>query len=79
LDQIAALELHKGNKSLFYMILNHFRNQSLIESIDIITNAFNESKWTKMKEAAHTLKGTSGYVGASTIHYDCYFMQESFL
>ena len=32
-----------------------------------------------MKEAAHSLKGSSGYIGASHIHYACYFIQEHFI
>ena len=32
-----------------------------------------------MKEAAHSLKGSSGYAGASRLHYDCYFIQEAFI
>ena len=34
--------------------------------------------WTQVKEVAHSLKSSSGYVGASRIHYDCYFMQEAY-
>ena len=32
-----------------------------------------------MKEGAHSLKGSSGYIGASHIHYACYFIQEHFI
>jgi HPt (histidine-containing phosphotransfer) domain-containing protein len=28
----------------------------------------------KFKDEAHSLKGSSGYVGASHIHYACYFI-----
>jgi len=27
-----------------------------------------------MKETAHSLKGASGYIGASILHYTCYFI-----
>lgn len=32
-----------------------------------------------MKEGAHSLKGSSGYIGASHLHYACYFIQEHFI
>ena len=32
-----------------------------------------------MKEGAHSLKGSSGYIGASHLHYACYFIQEHFM
>ena len=32
-----------------------------------------------MKNLAHSLKGASGYVGASRLHYVCYFIQEHFV
>ena len=28
---------------------------------------------------AHSLKGSSGYVGAGKIHYQCYFIQDAYL
>lgn len=31
-----------------------------------------------MKIKAHSLKGACGYVGASRMHYACYFIQEAF-
>ena len=32
-----------------------------------------------MKDQAHSLKGASGYIGASRLHYVCYFIQEHFV
>lgn len=32
-----------------------------------------------MKDLAHSLKGASGYIGASRLHYVCYFIQEHFV
>ena len=33
----------------------------------------------KLKDLAHSLKGSSAYVGASRIHYACYFIQELYI
>ena len=30
-----------------------------------------------MKANAHSLKGACGYVGASRLHYSCYYIQEA--
>jgi len=32
-----------------------------------------------MKDLAHSLKGASGYIGASRLHYACYFIQKHFV
>jgi HPt (histidine-containing phosphotransfer) domain-containing protein len=32
-----------------------------------------------MKANAHSLKGACGYVGASRLHYSCYYIQEAYL
>ena len=31
-----------------------------------------------MKNAAHSLKGASGYVGAGRVHYACYYIQKAY-
>ena len=31
-----------------------------------------------MQSGAHSLKGSSGYVGASKIHYACYYIQDAY-
>jgi hypothetical protein len=31
------------------------------------------------KEAVHALKGSAGYIGASRLHYACYFIQKAFV
>ena len=38
-----------------------------------------DNNYHEVKESIHKLKSTSGYVGASHIHYACYFMQDHFL
>ena len=32
-----------------------------------------------MKANAHSLKGACGYVGASRLHYSCYYIQEAYM
>ena len=40
--------------------------------------ANDESAMVDFKNQAHRLKGTSGYVGAGRVHYDCFFVLEAF-
>ena len=40
-----------------------------------ITSALNAENWNKVKESAMSLKASAAYIGASNIHYDCYFIQ----
>lgn len=43
-------------------------------SMKKIKDAIKNKNWKDMMDGAHTLKGASGYVGASRIHYACYFI-----
>jgi HPt (histidine-containing phosphotransfer) domain-containing protein len=36
--------------------------------------AVDQKHYENMKTAAHTLKGASGYIGASRIHYACFYI-----
>jgi HPt (histidine-containing phosphotransfer) domain-containing protein len=38
--------------------------------------ALNNLNWNKFREAAHSLKGSSGYVGAGQLQYDCFYIQD---
>lgn len=33
--------------------------------------------WDQVKFYAHALKGPAGYIGASRLHYACYYMQKA--
>lgn len=44
-----------------------------------IANDVNASKFLEMKNDAHSLKGSSGYICASHLHYSCYFIQEHYI
>ena len=44
-----------------------------------IIKPFEERNHQVIKDLAHQLKGSSGYIAASKLHYVCYFIQEMFL
>ena len=41
-----------------------------------IKSAVETLNYDDYKEHAHSLKGASGYIGASRIHYACYYIQD---
>ena len=59
---------------MFYTMLSKFEEMSLNKCMQDIAEAVNEKNMLKMKNAAHSLKGSSGYIGASHLHYACYFI-----
>jgi len=52
---------------------------SLNPSLDALAQAVEERDYPKMKSKAHSLKGASGYIGASCLHYSCYHIQDQFM
>ena len=76
LDDKTAIQQLKNNKNLFLMFLCRFRNQELLPLIKQLSIAFEKENWNKFREIAHSLKGSSGYVGAGRIQYDCFHIQD---
>ena len=54
-------------------------NKNLEKCIQDISNALNMSNWNRFKLNAHNLKASAGYTGAGLIHYDCFYIQNSFV
>ena len=67
-----------GNNKLYFAMLSRLEGMSLSMCMQQITDAVDNKEWLKMKNAAHSLKGASGYVGASKVHYACYYIQKAF-
>ena len=44
-----------------------------------LVNFVEEKDYDNVKHSIHNLKSTAGYVGASHIHYACYFMQDHYI
>jgi len=64
--------------SLYYTMLGRLETMSLNTNMKAIAVAVELQDWNQMKTKAHSLKGACGYVGASRLHYACYFIQEAF-
>ena len=82
LDVTEPVDLHYAtaslNNELFYDMLEHLTDIGLVTNIEKITHSLQAEDWDGMKQAAHTLKGSSGYVGASKVHYACYYIQDAY-
>lgn len=61
------------------MMLGRLESMSLQQGMKKIKDAMASNDYENMNCGAHTLKGSSGYVGASRIHYACYYIQEAFV
>ena len=75
LDINFAIEAVGGSKDLYFTLLEKFQS-SVDEQMAKMSEAVDDHDWPKVKEVAHQLKGSSGYVGAGRIHYICYFIQD---
>ena len=58
-------------------MLGRLETMSLNSNMTAIAAAIEHKDWAQMKLKAHCLKGACGYVGASRLHYACYFLQEA--
>ena len=68
-----------GEPQIFYMMLGSLEDMTLVPTMKSIIVPFEQNNFQEMKDWAHGLKGASGYIGASRLHYVCFFMKEHFL
>ena len=68
-----------GQEAIFYSMLEKLEDFALTNTMKEMIIPFETMNYQKMKELAHSLKGSSSYVGASRIHYTCFFIQDNFL
>ena len=59
---------------LFYGMLAKFEGSCLLGLMEKIAEAVNSMNYLEIKNEAHSLKSAAGYVGASHIHYACYYI-----
>ena len=78
IDVPRAIELLGNQTKIFYQMLGKLEKLSLIPALTDIASAIEEHDFNKYKSKAHSLKGASGYIGASNLHYCCFYIQESY-
>ena len=57
-------------------MLGKLEKLSLTPALTDIAQAIDDRDFNKYKSKVHSLKGASGYIGASNLHYSCYHIQE---
>jgi HPt (histidine-containing phosphotransfer) domain-containing protein len=60
-------------------MLNQFEDMTLKKTMKEIVPTIKAKDYDSYKNLAHALKGASGYIGASRLHYVCYYIQEHHL
>jgi len=61
------------------MMVPNLESMSLNQTMKDIVPAYENQDYQQMKSLAHSLKGASAYIGASRLHYMCYYIQEHFV
>lgn len=78
IDVKKAIEALGGEQKIFYSMLAKIESMSLNPSMVQMAAALDEKDYEQVKNKAHSLKGASGYIGASIVHYTCFQIQEAF-
>ena len=79
IDVTTAIQGLGGESRMFYKMLESLEKMTLNETMLKITDAYDAKNYKVLKELAHALKGACAYIGASRLHYVCFFMQEHFI
>ena len=59
-------------------MLPKMEEMSINRTIEQINDALDTKNWAKMKNATHTLKGSSGYIGAGYLYYACVYIMQAY-
>ena len=79
IDVAKAIVLLGNQTKIFNQMLGKLEVLSLNPSLEALAQAVEDRDFPKMKSKAHSLKGASGYIGASCLHYSCYHIQDQFM
>ena len=79
IDIKKATETLCGSPVMFYTMLSKFEDMTFLNLMQEIANGVDQGDLEKVMHDSHQLKSPAGYIGASHIHYACYFIQEHFV
>ena len=74
IDSKQAIQCLSGNAKMFYSMLSKMEGMSINANMKQISDGLETENWAKMKNGAHSLKGSSSYVGAGYLYYACLYM-----
>ena len=66
-----------NSEKLYYLLLPKYEDQSLLPYLEKLAQQLILKDWDQYKFFAHALKGPAAYVGASRLHYACYYIQKA--
>lgn len=66
-----------GGQQLYMMMLPQYDSTSLMPQLTQLAREVSQKDWDQIKFFVHALKGPAGYIGASRLHYACYYMQKA--
>ena len=78
IDKAKAVQDNGGEEAQFYSLLEDYE-ESLVEQMEKIIVEYDAKNHEGFKTIAHSIKGSSTYIGAGRLHYVCYFIQENFV
>jgi HPt (histidine-containing phosphotransfer) domain-containing protein len=59
-------------------MLPAYESSSLLPFLEKLAVEIQKRDWEQFKFQAHALKGPAGYIGASRLHYSCYYIQKAY-
>lgn len=68
-----------GEDTIFYMMVDKLESMTLNKIMKDLVPAYDNLDYKEIKMLAHSLKGASAYIGASRLHYACFFIQAHFV
>ena len=60
-------------------MLGKLEELSMDPVMPVLAECVEKRDFAMMKSKAHQLKGSTGYMGASKLHYSCYHIQEQYM
>ena len=60
---------------MFFKLIVKFEAMTLKPNIFELNTHYDNKDYQHLKDAAHSIKGAAGYIGASRLYYQTYFMQ----
>ena len=79
IDEEFAIKGLGGDKSIFLMMLAKLEDMTLMPVMENFVPAYDAANHLELKSLGHSLKGASAYIGASRLHYICFFIQQYYV
>ena len=79
IDLKKGIEVLGGDQESYYEMLGSLEEMSVIDCMKRMVKEYDAKNYPEIKAQAHSLKGASSYIGASRLHYMCYFIQHHFV